>query len=210
LVRLFYGVEMSDASTTLARPRRRGALDRERILDAALALVDADGLDGFTMRRLGAALGVDPMAVYHHIGGKRAIVLALVERVFAGFDLPPTGGAWDEGVRAWANAYRRLVIAHHGLVLNVLGDPAAVAIAAGHANAPLIGALEGAGLPPDAVQASIIALADYVHGAVLPMAAHTEPPDDAAFEAAFDDGLRVILAGIGHLSEPANGPRTHR
>jgi TetR/AcrR family transcriptional regulator, tetracycline repressor protein len=63
------------------------------ILDAALDLIDADGIDAFSMRRLGAHLGVDPMAVYHHIGGKRAIVLALVERVFAGFAVPTPGAA---------------------------------------------------------------------------------------------------------------------
>ena len=188
---------MSNASPSPSG--RRGALNRDRILDEALALVDANGLQGLTMRRLGAALRADPMAVYYHFGGKHAIVLALVERVFAGFTVPaPANASWDERVRVWAHSYRRLAIAHQGLILNVLGDPAAVAIAAGRANQPLSEALADAGMAPAAVEASIIALADYVHGAVLPMAAYPGQAHD--FDPAFEAGLDIILAGIAHAA----------
>jgi TetR/AcrR family transcriptional regulator, tetracycline repressor protein len=157
----------------------RGALSRERILDAAMELIDAHGIDAFSMRRLGAHLGVDPMAVYHHIGGKRAIVLALVERVFAGFQVPDTAGTWQERVRAWARAYRELALAHPGLVLQIVSDPQAVAIAAMHANEPLVAALKEAGLAPATVVAAINVTVDYVHGAVLPAAARDRRPDHA-------------------------------
>jgi TetR/AcrR family tetracycline transcriptional repressor len=157
----------------------RGALSRERILDAALELIDAHGIDAFSMRRLGAHLGVDPMAVYHHIGGKRAIVLALVERVFAGFEVPDTAGTWQRRVRAWAGAYRELALAHPGLVLQIVSDPEAVAIAAMHVNEPLVAALQEAGLAPATVVAAINVAVDYVHGAVLPAAARPRQPDHA-------------------------------
>jgi TetR/AcrR family tetracycline transcriptional repressor len=158
----------------------RGALSRERILDAALELIDADGIEAFSMRRLGAYLGVDPMAVYHHIGGKRAIVLALVERVFAGFAVPDTGGTWQQRVRAWARAYRELALAHPGLVLQIVSDPQAAEIAAVHVNEPLVAALKEAGLAPPTVVAAIDVPVDYIHGAVLPAASrlpqHDRPP----------------------------------
>jgi AcrR family transcriptional regulator len=165
--------------TMAERRSPRGVLSRERILDAALELIDAHGIEGFSMRRLGTHLGVDPMAVYHHIGGKRAIVLALVERVFAGFSVPDTAGTWQQRVRAWARAYRELALAHPGLVLQIVSDPQAVAIAAVHVNEPLVAALRGAGLPAAAVVAAIDVTVDYVHGAVLPAAARPRPPDHA-------------------------------
>ena len=51
----------------------RPALSREYILHTALRIVDRDGPDKLTMRRLGAELGVDPMAVYHYLPNKAAL-----------------------------------------------------------------------------------------------------------------------------------------
>src|SRR5208337_4377183 len=56
-------------------------LERERIVQTALELVDRDGLDALSMRRLGAELGVDPMAIYYHIPNKQALLEAIVEAV---------------------------------------------------------------------------------------------------------------------------------
>ena len=60
---------------------RREPLTRERVLTAALEIVDRDGLTRLSMRRLGAELGVDPMAVYYHIPNKAALLDAIVEAV---------------------------------------------------------------------------------------------------------------------------------
>jgi TetR/AcrR family transcriptional regulator, tetracycline repressor protein len=215
--------------TMAERRAPRGVLSRERILDAALELIDAHGIEGFSMRRLGTHLGVDPMAVYHHIGGKRAIVLALVERVFAGFSVPEGAGTWQQRVRAWARAYQELALAHPGLVLQIVSDPQAVAIAAMQVNEPLVAALKEAGLGPAAVVTAINVTVDYVHGAVLPAAARPRPPDhspaslrselqrpaDERFPAqrwlvaelgekkedidAFERGIDVIVAGLDAL-----------
>jgi AcrR family transcriptional regulator len=79
------------------RPRRRKGpvepLTREAILEKALELADREGLKALSMRRLGAELDVDPMALYHYLPSKEALYDALVEavweevpRVFAGFD----------------------------------------------------------------------------------------------------------------------------
>ena len=61
------------------RPRAgQEALSRGRILDAALRLVDEEGMGALSMRRLGAELGVNPMSIYHHLPGKGAVVSGLV------------------------------------------------------------------------------------------------------------------------------------
>jgi TetR/AcrR family tetracycline transcriptional repressor len=82
---------------TTTRPR----LDRRQVLSAALALVDRDGLDALSLRRLGAELGVDPMAIYRHVEGKDGLEAGLAELL------------WDEVARPEPNedplaALRRL------------------------------------------------------------------------------------------------------
>jgi AcrR family transcriptional regulator len=79
-------------------PTSREPLTRERIVDAAIALADEQGLDAVSMRRLAGALGVEAMSLYHHVAGKDALVGAMVERVVAEFE-PPAGDDWRAAVR---------------------------------------------------------------------------------------------------------------
>ena len=58
-------------------------LTREQIVAAAITLLDAEGVDSFSMRRLGAALGADPMSIYHNIPTKAALFDAVVDAVWA-------------------------------------------------------------------------------------------------------------------------------
>ncbi|NUU22067.1 MAG: TetR family transcriptional regulator [Streptomycetaceae bacterium] len=60
----------------------RGKLSREAVLAAALDVVDREGLEALSMRRLAADLGVEPMALYHHASSKEGLLDGLVERVF--------------------------------------------------------------------------------------------------------------------------------
>ena len=67
-------------------------LTRERVVAAALGIVDREGLDALTMRALGRTLGVDPMAVYHHLPNKAAILDAVAEAVIAEVPADPDAG----------------------------------------------------------------------------------------------------------------------
>ena len=73
-----------------AKATHRVPLAREQIIERALAIVDSDGAESLTMRRLGQALGVDPMAVYHHLPNKTAVLDGIVELLWDGVRLPPT------------------------------------------------------------------------------------------------------------------------
>ena len=78
----------SDAEHAVQRPPRspkdrRTALTREQILTAAVAIIDAEGVEALTMRRLGQALGRDPMAIYRHAADKDALLDGAVEHVAA-------------------------------------------------------------------------------------------------------------------------------
>jgi AcrR family transcriptional regulator len=102
---------------------RRGAaktpLTREAIAEAALALIDADGLDALSMRRLGAALGVEAMALYHHFRGKGELLDAVMERLLDETDLPPRDSmAPLARIRRFIESYRRIAINHpHAFIL---------------------------------------------------------------------------------------------
>ena len=95
--------------------RSREPLSRDRIARAAVALIDAVGEGGFSMRRLAQTLGVDPMAIYHHLPNKAAVVHAAVEVVVANCPLPDPADPWPERVRSICRSHRGLARAHPGL-----------------------------------------------------------------------------------------------
>jgi TetR/AcrR family transcriptional regulator, tetracycline repressor protein len=92
----------------------REPLSRKRIVDTALALVDAEGLGALSMRRLGTELHANPMAVYYHLPNKAALLDAIVEAVMAEIDLgvdDPSASAQERLVRA-ALAYSDVLVRH--------------------------------------------------------------------------------------------------
>jgi TetR/AcrR family transcriptional regulator, tetracycline repressor protein len=169
----------------MGRRKGRAPLNRERILAAALKLIDDAGLDALSMRKLGGVLGVDPMAVYHHIPNKEALLHAVVKQVFSVMAVPAPEDAWQERVRQWAHAYRDIALAHPNLVLRIVSDPMAVAVAAVEANESLYAALESAGLDPGTVVRAADLIVDFVNGFVLAHAsgAAQDPAAAAAFHA---------------------------
>ncbi len=100
--------------TAERRSRAETPLSRDRIVQTALGIVDRDGLDALSMRRLGAELGVDPMAIYYHVPNKDALLDAIVEAVMSEIDLTfddaslPT----EDPVVGAARAYLDAMLAH--------------------------------------------------------------------------------------------------
>jgi TetR/AcrR family tetracycline transcriptional repressor len=72
----------------------RSRLSREQVVDAALDLVDREGLEALSLRKLAVSLGVTPMALYWHVADKEALLDALGERLFAGIVLPDQVDDW--------------------------------------------------------------------------------------------------------------------
>ena len=93
--------------------RARRPLTRARILTAALRLVDREGLEALSMRRLGQALGVEAMSLYNHVPNKAAVLDGLVELLLGELEIPgPEAGDWWERIRRIAHSYRRSAHAH--------------------------------------------------------------------------------------------------
>ena len=96
----------------------RAGLSRDLVLDAAVALVDRDGLDHLSMRKLGAALGVEAMTLYHYLPNKAALLDGLVEWVLEHATTGPAtdGLRWDETLRRYAETLRTALLGHPGVL----------------------------------------------------------------------------------------------
>ena len=95
-----------------SEPRKR-TLSRERVVDAALRLVDREGIDALSMRRLGRELGVEGMAMYTHVRHKSDLLDAVAERVLEELDTDFDRSApWQERVRRGSFAWAELQARH--------------------------------------------------------------------------------------------------
>lgn len=92
--------------------KARAPLDRRRIAEEALRLIDADGLEQLSMRRLGAALGVEAMALYYHFRDKGALLDAVLELLLEEM-APPAGSSQPlERLRRTFEASRLVALRH--------------------------------------------------------------------------------------------------
>jgi AcrR family transcriptional regulator len=90
----------------------RPPLNRERILHAAMTIADVDGLEALSMRRLGAALGVEAMSLYHHVASKDALLDGITDLALSDVQLPAPGGDWRAGVRTIARSTHEALMRH--------------------------------------------------------------------------------------------------
>lgn len=89
-------------------------LSREQIVAATMKLIDELGLEGHSMRRLGAKLGVDPSTVYYYVPSKAALYDLIVDEVLSGIDLSvdDASASFEERVVTAAWEYRRALLRH--------------------------------------------------------------------------------------------------
>ncbi len=222
-----YGVELSSRTANRAllpkkRTRGRRRIDRTEILEAAFKLLAEQGEAGFSVRKVGAAAGVDPMTVLHHFQSKDILLRALADKALSTVAIPLPSGDWRKDLLAVANAYRDLArrypnIFHLHFRFNATGP-------ADHASSEIVyRAMRETGLP-DAVAAGLglafyafvlgFALAE-VEGLLVPLSPREEEELNAldplgytatrafipAFkkldaQAAFNSAFSAFIAGI--------------
>lgn len=119
-------------------------LTRERICAAALAIIDDEGLPALNMRRLGAGLGVDAMALYRHLPNKQAILDGVVDLVLDELD---DGRGEDSGARALTFfSSLRSALAAHPNAIPLVASSGLQSGAAREKVEGLLGALRNSGL----------------------------------------------------------------
>lgn len=112
-----------------ARQRHVGApakepLTRDAIVEAALVLLDADGLEGVTMRRVAQRLKTGPASLYQHVGGKDELLELVLDRVCADVEIPAPGvgpDGWQAPLKELLRGTRAVLGAHQDLAYVTLG-----------------------------------------------------------------------------------------
>lgn len=199
----------------------RVPLSRDRILRAAVELVDGEGLKAVSMRRLGEALGVEAMSLYNHVPNKAAVLDGVYEAILGELPAMRTSGSWQGDLRARARALRGVLRAHPNALALFATRPAVTTASLRHMEQALA-VLRAAGFSAEDTLASFQILVAFVLGhtmmttATAAAAADLSQPayeqlSEAEFprvreaarlpsrfdvEREFEFGLDVILAGI--------------
>lgn len=105
--------------------KENGPITRAAILASALEIIDRDGVEGLSMRRLGEAVGRDPMVLYRHLPNKAAVLDGVVEMVFEQLSLDNTRPDWAAALRDLAHDFRDLACAHPNVVPLLVTRPLA-------------------------------------------------------------------------------------
>jgi AcrR family transcriptional regulator len=108
------------------RARRQAPLSRDAIVDAALAILDADGFDALTIRRLGQELGTGSASLYWHIAGKDELCELVYDRIMGEIELPePDPSRWEEQLKDLARQGYRAMLSHNDAGRLSIGRPPA-------------------------------------------------------------------------------------
>lgn len=101
-----------------ARPTRtrKGGLSLERILAAALAIVDEAGLEALTMRRLAERLDTVHTSLYRHVATRDELLVLLMDHVMGFVRIPPDAVGWRARGEGHARAFRRTMLEHPNIV----------------------------------------------------------------------------------------------
>ena len=102
-----------------------GKITRDAVLAAALEIIDRDGADALSMRRLARALDRDPMILYRHAPGKAALLDGVAETVLAQLDVDSADPDWVGQLREVARRFRALALAHPHVVPLIVTRPLA-------------------------------------------------------------------------------------
>lgn len=150
----------------MSRRRPRATLSREAIVDAAVAILDEQGLDGLTMRAVADRLGAGAMSLYRHVASRDELLDLVVVRLTAGVTRGARTGDWRADLASLAHDTRAALVRRPNLTVLLTSRAAS----AGSGVATLdhaLGILRDAGFSPrDAVLANH-ALGNYVAGAAL-------------------------------------------
>ena len=144
----------------------RTPLNRERVLQAALALADANGIDSLTMRRLGEAVGVEAMSLYNHVPSKADLLDGLVDLVFTEIELPAGGDNWKTAMRQRAIAVRA-VMSRHRWAIGLMESRTSPGPATLRHHDAVLGCLRQAGFPVELAAHAYSALDSYIYGFAL-------------------------------------------
>lgn len=181
--------------------QRARSLSRVKIVHAGLGMIDRDGAEAITMRRLAQDLGVTPMALYNHFGNKQELLRAIAHHVINGAEFDGQQTNWQDQLRHCFRTLRDVCLQHPGLpaMLEIEGAaPASVFRPMDVA----IAALQAAGLDELDSTRSYFVLLGYTLSQAAYQARgpypglHASSAEEWDYDASFEYGLALIVTGI--------------
>lgn len=173
-------------------------LRRADVLRGARELIDAEGLDGLTMRKLGAHLKVQAGALYWHFPSKKALLEAISDDLVAGVADAPPAGPWDQRLVTMAHRLRRALLSMRDgarLVAETFTTEPNTLLA-GRTGMEI---LVDAGMSPDRAAWTMLALSHYIVGHVIE---EQSPRDDVPARIAGSAGKYTAELGAAITADP--------
>jgi len=158
------------------------------VLHAAVALADRSGLDALSMRKLGEAVGVEAMSLYHHVANKDDLLDGMIDVVFSEIDLPSGEADWKTAMRHRAISVRRVLSRHRWAIGLMESRPSPGPATLRHHDA-VIGCLRNASFSVELTAHAYSVLDSYIYGfALQERSLPFDTPDETA------ELAQVILA----------------
>ncbi|MCW2773250.1 MAG: TetR family transcriptional regulator [Nocardioides sp.] len=174
---------------------------RADIVAHALGVLDSYGLADLTMRRLGAELGVQPSALYHHFANKQTLLAAVADEILARGAHGPRPEAWDDRAVAVCTQLRDAMLAYRDGA-ELVATVHAFGLGASAPYDELVAALGDAGLDPALSRTAARTLLHFVFGHVSDEQTHLQAGSAGAIDDAprpgsdFALGLGLVMDGI--------------
>jgi AcrR family transcriptional regulator len=152
--------EMQASETTT-----ESRLTRERVLRAAVALADREGIESLTMRKLADELGAGAMSLYHYVPNKEQLLAGMIDIVFGEIELPTTDVDWRTAMRRRALSTRAALNRHRWAVGRMEGTHAGLSNARVHD--AVLGCLRQAGFSIEMTIQAMSVQDAYIYGFAL-------------------------------------------
>jgi AcrR family transcriptional regulator len=180
---------MSSSQSQDSARRRRPGLSAARIIEAAVTIADAEGLEAVSMRRVASELGAKAMSLYNHLAGRDAIVDGMVDAVIAEVYVPDVHGEWRSEMRRRARSAHKMLVRHSWAALAILPRINVGPAMLRYIDATL-GCLMEAGLSPAAADHAWNAMDNHIYGFTLQeLTFPVDAPDYAAVAGDYIDHI---------------------
>jgi AcrR family transcriptional regulator len=136
------------------------------VLHVAVALADESGSESLSMRKLGEAVGVEAMSLYHHVANKDDLLDGMIDVVFGEIELPSDCGDWMVAMRQRALSARR-VLARHGWAIRFMESRTSPGPATLRHHDAVLGCLRHAGFSVGLAAHAFSVLDSYIYGFAL-------------------------------------------
>ena len=183
---------------------RRAPLTRDRILRAAVALADRDGIGALSMRKLGQVLGVEAMSLYNHVTSKGDVLDGMVDVVFSEIGLPAGDAGWKAVMRQRAISARE-ALARHRWAIGLMESRRSPGSATLRHHDAVLGCLRAAGFSVEMTAHAYSLLDSYIYGFALQEASLPFGTAEETAQVAREIAGQLPADQYPHLTELATG-----